>query len=316
MNTNQTSTQAVEAPREMFSTQKVLTILAWAAILIGSMVPAIILRFFVPVVEGESVLPLRLAWAQVGVLAVMVAVTWVWPTVKPLRGLFLALLAFIIGAFFLSPLIRGSAAYTTWVSQVSWGAALISSPITVHLVPVVLMTLTVIGSGLGRKGLFLTLGNPNAPAQKSRLFNLKETKPWTHLARQFILIFVIILVVVIWLNVQPDFSKISQALIFLPAIIIAAAINALAEEFQFRSVLLARLEPWVKPGQAMLMSAVLFTSLHYYTGTPSGPIGAIACMFMGWVTAKSVLETRGLLWAFILHFIADFVIYFFAAMTF
>lgn len=292
-----------------------LTALSWAVILIGSMLPAIILRQFVPLVGEESVLPAWLAWTQVVVLAVLLAVSLVSQAIKPLRGLILALLAFCIGAFFISPVIRESAAYTNWVSRVSWGSALVSSPVTVHLVPVVLMALTLIGSGLGRREIFLVRGQPNAPAQPSRLFNVKEPKPWTRLASQFMLFYVIILVIVVWLSVQPDFSRISQALIYLPAIIIAAAINALAEEFQFRSMLLARLEPLVRPGQAMLMSAVLFTSLHYYTGTPSGPIGAIAVLFMGWVAAKSMLETRGIVWAWLLHFIADFVIFAFAAMT-
>jgi len=292
-----------------------LTALSWAVILIGSMTPAIILRQFVPLVGEESVLPTWLAWTQVVVLVVLLAASWVWQAVKPLRGLILALLAFCIGAFFISPVIRESAAYTNWVSQVSWGPALVSSPVIVHLVPVVLMALTLIGSGLGRREIFLVRGHPNAPAQPSRLFNIKEPKPWTRLASQFMLFYVIILVIVVWLSVQPDLSRISQALIYLPAIIIAAAINALAEEFQFRSMLLARLEPLVRPGQAMLMSAVLFTSLHYYTGTPSGPLGAIEVMFLGWVAAKSMLETRGIVWAWLLHFIADFVIFAFWAMT-
>jgi len=309
MNTTQSTLQRVEVP------QTNLTVLAWVVVLFGSLMPAIVLRIFVPVVGDESVLPAWLAWTQVIVLAVLWAVSWVWSTAKPLRGLILALLAFCVGAFFISSAIRETATYTNWVSGASWGAALVSSPITGKLAPVVLMALTVIGSGLGRKGLFLGIGNPNAPAQPSRIFNNKEPMPWTQLFRQFILIFVAIFVIVLWLLIRPDFGKISQALFFLPAIAIAAAINGLAEEFQFRSVLLARLEPWVKPGQAMMMSAVLFASLHYYTGTPGGPIGALPNLFFGWVAAKSVLETRGLLWAWLLHFIADFMIYFFAAMT-
>lgn len=315
MNTNQSSTGAVGTPLAKLTAPTRLTALAWVVILIGSLVPAIILRQFVPVVPGESVLPSWLAWTQVIVLAALWAMTWVWPTVKPLRGLILALLAFCVGAFFLSPLLMNSPAWTNWLQDTSWGYALVISHLVAHLAPVVLMALTLIGSGLKRQDLFLTRGNPSAPAQPSRLLNIKEPKPWTDVARYFMLVYVIIVVTVVWLNLQPDLSKISQALIYLPAIIIAAVINSLAEEFQFRSVLLSRLEPVVRSGQAILMTAVLFTSLHYYTGTPSGPLGAIAVMFLGWVTAKSVLETRGLVWAFILHFIADFVIFALAAMT-
>lgn len=309
MNNIQSNIPGVETPRTK------LTTLAWGAILIGSMVPAIILRTFVPALPGESVLPSWMAWTQVVVLTLFWVLTWVWTAVKPLRGLALALLAFYVGAFFLSPLISESAIWSNWVQQAPWGAALVASIFRVHLIPVALMALTLIGSGLGRRELFLSRGNPSAPAQPSRLLNIKEPKPWTSVIRQFMLVYFIILVAVVWLTSQPEVSKFSQALIYLPAIILAAAVNALAEEFQFHSMLLARLEPVVKPGQAILMTAVLFTSLHYFTGSPSGPLGAVAVLFLGWVAAKSMLETRGLVWAFILHFLADFVIYVFAATT-
>ena len=307
MNTNQSSTEAVEAPRAE------LTALAWGAILIGSMVPTIILRLLVPAAPAEPVMPFWLACAQVVVLAVLWAVTWVWPTVKPLRGFVLAMLAFTIGYLFIIFFVGMSAAWSNWMQQASWGVGLVVAH-GIRLIWVALMALTLIGSGIGRRELFLVRGNPSAPAQPSRLLSIKEPKPWTHVARNFLLVYVIILVIVVWQDLRPDVSQIPQALIFLPAIVIAAVINAVVEEFVFRSVLLARLEPVVRPGQAILMTAVLFASLHYYTGTPNGPVGALAVTFLGWVAAKSMIETRGLVWAFLLHFLADFVIYAFAAM--
>ncbi len=308
MNTNQSSTQEVEAPRAE------LTALAWVAIFIGSMAPTIILRLFVPAGPAEPVVPSWLVWTQVVALAVLWAVTWVWPTVKPLRGLILALLAFWVGAF-LSSFALESAAWSNWVEQASWGVALVATRLGTHLIPVVLMALTLIGSGIGRRELFLVRGNPSAPAQPSRLLLLKESKPWNRVARDFLLVYVTITAIVVWLDVRPDVSQIPRALIFLPAVVIAAVINALAEEFQFRSMLLSRLESVVRPGQAILMTSVLFASLHYYTGTPSGPAGALVVAFLGWVAAKSVIETRGLVWAFLMHFLADFVIYAFWAMS-
>lgn len=320
MNTNQTSTQAVEAPAAeqtagaKLTARTKLTALAWGVIFIGSMAPTIILRLFIPAVSTESVMPAWLGWTKVVVLAVLVAVTWIWPIVKPLRGLALALLAFWVGALF-SAFLLDSAVWSNWVQGASWGVALVATIFVRHLILIAPMTLTLIGSGLGRRELFLTRGNPSAPAQPSRLLNIKEPKPWTRVARNFILVFAIITAIVVWLDVRPDVSQISQALIYLPAIIIAAALNAFGEEFEYRSMLLSRLEPVVRPGQAMLMTALLFASLHYYTGTPSGPIGAIAVTFLGWVAAKSVLETRGLVWAFTLHFIVNIIIFAFYAMT-
>ena len=109
MNNIQSNIPGVETPRTK------LTTLAWGAILIGSMVPAIILRTFVPALPGESVLPSWMAWTQVVVLTLFWVLTWVWTAVKPLRGLALALLAFYVGAFFLSPLISESAIWSNWV---------------------------------------------------------------------------------------------------------------------------------------------------------------------------------------------------------
>ena len=88
MTTDQSSTQSVEAPRAK------LTALAWGTILFLS-TPQIILHLFGQDVPGGPLGLTWLEWAQVVVLTVLWAVTWVWPTVKPLRGLALALLAYL-----------------------------------------------------------------------------------------------------------------------------------------------------------------------------------------------------------------------------
>lgn len=309
MNTNQSSTQAVEAPRAN------LTALAWGVILIGSMAPTIILRLFVPAGPGGPVMPSWLVWTQVVALAVLWAVTWVWPTVKPLRGLVLALLAFWVGAAFFTPLVFESAAWSNWVQQASWGVREVADTLGNKLIPAALMALTLIGSGIGRRELFLVRGNPSAPAQPTRLLGLKEPKPWNRVARDFLLVMVIITVIVAWLEYRPDVSQIPRALIFLPAIVIAMVINVFGEEFMFRSVLLARLEPVVRPGQAILMTSVLFGSLHYFTGALSGPVGALVTAWLGWINAKSMIETRGLVWAFLIHFVTGFIVAAFGAMS-
>ena len=307
MNTIQSSTQEVEAPPAK------LTALAWGAILIVS-TPTIILRLVVRDVPAEPLVPYWLAWAIVVVLAVLWAVTWVWPAVKPLRGFVLAVLAFSVGYLFILPFVYMSAAWSNWVQQASWGVALVVMQVVDHVSLVPLMALTLIGSGIGRRELFLVRGNPSAPAQPTRLLpGLKESRPWNRVARQFLPFFVIILVIVLGIQMRPDVNQISRALVFLPAVVIAAAINALAEEFEFRSVLMARLEPVLGPRQAIMITTALFGLLHYF-GAPSGPFGVLLAGYLGWVAAKSMIETRGIVWAFSLHFLADFIIYAFAAM--
>ena len=316
MNTNQSSTKAVEAPRAKLTARTKLTALAWGAILILS-IPQIFYRLMVPAASGEPLNPYWLAGAQVVVLAALWVVTWVWPTVKPLRGFFLSLLALFIGMFLILPFMLESAVWSNWTQGASWGGVLVAGRLLVHLVPVALMALTLIGSGIGRRELFLVRGNPSAPAQPSRFLaggSGKESVPWNRVALSFIPIYIIIATIVLGIQLRPDLNQISQALIYLPAIIIAAAINAFAEEFEMRSVPLARLEPVVRSGQAIFMTAVMWGLLHYF-GNPGGLPGVLMVVYLGWWAAKSMIDTRGLVWAFSLHFIGDIIIYAFWAMS-
>ena len=306
MNTNQSSTQE-EAPRAE------LTALAWGAILIST-VPQIILHLSGRGVPGGPLGLSWLDWARVVVLTVLCAVTWVWPTVKPLRGFVLALLAFWVGKMLIEPFVFERVAWSNWVQQASWGVWLVADRLENRLIPVALMALSLIGSGIGRRELFLVRGNPSAPAQPSRLHLLKESKPWNRVARGWLPYYVIIAVIVLGIQIRPDVSQISRALIFLPAVVIAAAINAFAEEFMFRSVPLARLETVLGPRQAILMAAGWFGLMHYF-GWPGGPIGVLLNLYLGWWAAKSMIETRGFFWAFSLHFLGDVIVFAFLAMA-
>lgn len=131
--------------------------------------------------------------------------------------------------------------------------------------------------------------------------------------RNFLVVYVIISVTyfaIPALSASPNFA---QILVYLPAITIAAAINAFGEEFEFRSMPLVRLEPVLGPGQSIIMAAVMFGLIHYF-GDPGGPPGVILTVYLGWIAAKSMIETRGFQWAFLIHFIGDFIIFVFWAM--
>jgi membrane protease YdiL (CAAX protease family) len=310
MNTVQSPPQVVEDSRRL------QIALAWGAILILA-APRILLRLFVPAAPGEPISPDWLAWAQVAVLAALWAVSWVWPVAKPLRGFILALVAYGVGSFFVLPLIVESAAWLDWKQQASWGVWIVTDRLVTYLLLGGIMALTLIGSGIRRRELFLVRGNPSAPAQPSRFLaggNAKKPVPWNRVALQFLPIYTIIAVIVLGIQLRPDVSQILQVLIYLPAIVLAAAIIAFAEEFMFRSMMLARLKPVVGAGQAALMAAGLFGLMHYF-GWPGGPIGVLMAGYLGWWAARSMIDTRGFVWAFLLHFLGDFVIYAFAAVS-
>ena len=52
-----------------------------------------------------------------------------------------------------------------------------------------------------------------------------------------------------------------------------------------------------------------FLFFAHYFGTPSGIFGVVMSGLMGWLLAKSVIETRGLAWALLIHFLQDVVIF-------
>ena len=310
MSTDQSSTQEVEAPNTQLKT------LAWGVILIVS-IPQIIVHLLGWTVPKGPLGLSWLVWAQVIVLAVLWAVTWVWPAVKPLRGFALALLAYWVGVYLIIAFMftEWGEGWSNWTEQASWGVWLVADRLVNTLIPIVLMALTLIGSGIGRRELFLVRGDPSASAQPTRLMRgiLDESKPWNRVVREWLPYYIIILGIVLVIQVRPDVSQVMQALIFLPAIVIGAAINAFAEEFTLRSMLIARLEPVLGSQQAILMPAALFGLLHYF-GSPGGPFGTLLAAYLGWIAAKSMVETRGIVWAFAIHFIGDFILYVFWAM--
>jgi hypothetical protein len=88
-----------------------------------------------------------------------------------------------------------------------------------------------------------------------------------------------------------DATMLSRLPIAEPFILVASALNACIEEFAFRSVLLARLQPILGDRQANWLQATLFGLRHYF-GTQSGPLGVVMAGFLGWLNGK----TSRLLW--------------------
>lgn len=95
---------------------------------------------------------------------------------------------------------------------------------------------------------------------------------------------------------------------YLPWIIMFSASNAFAEEVVFRLGILVPLFGKLDDGQIVLLSAIAFGMPHL-RGMPAGLIGAAMAGLLGWLLAKSVIETGGVFWAWFLHFLQDIVIF-------
>lgn len=86
--------------------------------------------------------------------------------------------------------------------------------------------------------------------------------------------------------------------------VLFALTNSLTEELIFRFALLNLMQGLVNLNVAVIISAFFF-GLPHYKGMPNGILGVLMATFLGFVLAKSVLETEGLLIAWSIHFALD-----------
>ncbi len=61
-------------------------------------------------------------------------------------------------------------------------------------------------------------------------------------------------------------------------------------------------------GATLILVPAWFGLAHYF-GVPNGMTGVLLAGIGGWFFAKSMIETRGIAWAWFLHFLADFTVY-------
>ena len=95
-------------------------------------------------------------------------------------------------------------------------------------------------------------------------------------------------------------------------VLLAAALNAFNEEITYRASFLSVLEGPLGQRRALLLTAAYFGILHYY-GIPYGAVGVVLAGLLDWILGKSMLETRGMFWAWFIHFWQDVWIFSFLA---
>ena len=279
-------------------------LVAWGAI-IGSTVPGIIWQE-----SGHQMTCWFTAIQSIAIIAAALLAIWI----PSLRGItrFLVTIALLNLAWrCISPALAALPAVRAVTDNSSWGARLFLLR-TFTLSGAILISFTLIGSGITRRDLFLCIGNPAAPAQPIPFLGLRKPVPWTWLGPAFILVFALALAPYLYLTVHPNFRVSERILRTFPWSLALALLNAASEEFQFRSVLLAHLRGAFRPAEAVLLTAAFFGLGHFY-GQPSGPLGVLMAGFAGWIWARSMVDTRGGLWAFLIHVVQDIVIFTFLA---
>jgi membrane protease YdiL (CAAX protease family) len=280
--------------------------IAWSAV-IASAIPEIIWRE-----SGRQ----TTSWFS-GVESLLLALAglallWI-PRLRGVAPFIFAVAALNFGWDFLAPALVQTNFFHALSQDASWGARLFMARVPT-LWGILLLGFTLIGSRITRRDLFLIRGNLSAPAQPVPFIGLRKPIPWTVFGPALLVVFGVALPLFLYFTVYPDFSQRGRIAQFLPWILLVSALNAASEEFQFRSVLLAHLRNIVSPAEGALLTAALFGLGHYY-GQPSGPVGVVMAGIAGWLWARSMIETRGFVWAFFIHMVQDVVILSFLAVA-
>lgn len=272
--------------------------LAWAIVLLLT-VPEIVLGAF---------LQMDVWWmtgARIALLVGSLGLSVAWPTIKPLRGMLVVFLVIyaVEGWLFLTVL----PATPAYVDAVGGDASLAFLAERVsRLGAVVVMIVVLLAMGLRRRDFYLAVGDIRATAEPSARWVPRRPEPWTRFGRNYAIISVGLLLLFLIPSFGPSIAGATPGIVVFAAA--CAAMNAFAEEFLYRAALIPQVLPIIGKGSTLLLLPVWFGLAHWF-GVPSGLTGVILAAIGGWFFAKSMIETRGIVWAWLLHFLADFTVY-------
>ncbi|MVP00980.1 CPBP family intramembrane glutamic endopeptidase [Paenibacillus lutrae] len=137
----------------------------------------------------------------------------------------------------------------------------------------------------------------------------KEGDSWINLGLNFAIVITLITAGVIYFQLVHGGRMSLDLYPGVLLVIVFALTNAFAEEIIFRFSFVAVVSKLgYSPYLAQGLAAAVFGVIHFF-GTPSGIPGALMAAFLGWILAKSMIETKGFFWALSIHFLQDVVIF-------
>jgi hypothetical protein len=293
-----------------------LLAVAWIVMLLVSSLPVIILQeiFHISVPYQSRVL------VSLGLLLVVLALTFVWRTIHPLRDFFIVFVILFAAEGFFYGLVGNLPALDYYLESSDFVPSLLSTQVLRMAVSLVMLAgLMIIKKK--REAFYLVKGDLAAVADPMPPI-MKLPATWRVLGRELSLWISLgtlaFLLIAAFPSLNAQFQKgalggmLSQMLVLLPFVLLMAAMNAFSEELTYKASFLSVLENPAGKRQALLLMAAFFGIGHYY-GVPYGVIGVLMAGFLGWLLGKSMLETRGFAWAWVIHFLQDALIFSFMA---
>jgi len=155
---------------------------------------------------------------------------------------------------------------------------------------------------------YLNLKRVDAPMQPMKMLGIGANERWKVLGARIAAIISVVTAVVVYFQVagKPISFRLFPDLLF---VLIFALMNSFTEEVIFRlsySTIVAN--EGLSPKIAEFLGAGVFGVVHYFGLAPKGIAGMLMAAFIGWFLAKSINETKGFFWAWLVHFVQDVII--------
>lgn len=280
-----------------------LALSAWAMMLVISDMPEIVWSV------GPAAAPAWLLWIKLFVVAAFLLVSLAWQPIRPLWQYGAVLFVFQLA-------LRAQ----SWVQGTAWWQGTLAGHQTSFSLAYGGPFITDLGVAVAvigvlwlvkrrRADFFLAKGDLKAPIEPVRWLGIGKGESW----RKFGWIFAVAASVAVFvptvLGVRPSPALVLRAVPLLPAVVLFAAVNAFTEETYFRASFLSTLSGVIGRGHALLITIVFFGLAHYLYGSPPGLLGASMTGFLAFLLGKAMLETKGLTWPWIIHFLPDVVVF-------
>lgn len=137
----------------------------------------------------------------------------------------------------------------------------------------------------------------------------KENQTWLNYGTSVGITISVVTAIIIYFQLihgkDIDYSNIMPILLFS---LLFSLTNSFIEESITRLSVVVVFKGKLKDKIIPFVSALIFSTVHYW-GNPGGIPGVLAAGFLGWFLAKSILETKGIFWAWLIHFAQDVIIF-------
>ena len=280
---------------------------AWAMVLALSLLPVVVVQELL----GRPLTDDVRAGASVAVVVAGWLVTLAWRPARVLRPMLVLFLVLVGSQWIVHTRLDRLPFFADRLRDPSFA---VSMPVEQALNLVV--TLAMIGALMvllrDRRAFYLAKGDPGAPAAPVRWMGVGEGARWSSLGPILGVCITGGTLAFLVLSGTPSAEDLARALPLLPVVLGCAAVNAFNEEMTYKASFLSVLVGPVGSRDALRMVAAYFGLAHFY-GVPYGIIGVVLAWFLGWILARSMLETRGLWWAWFIHFLQDVAIFGFMA---